>query len=203
MPRGPSIGRYVATAFVVPLPVAYTPRIWNMTQCVQMPTQRAILREAWFAAVAIAHNGPGQPTAFADSAEEVRALRRGPVAANGLARWPVYLILLHPPGSPKEWRGIVGSRLMATLLPQLEACGFYCRPICVESPAYKILLWPMDAVWTTHAPADLVMPLRDRILPCLFVMFQTAYGALWGNGAPDRPPLSDLLPSLDLQLSDS
>jgi hypothetical protein len=194
------IGRHLATAFVVPLPVACTTRVWNMTQCVHGATQRAVLREAWCAAVAIATAGPTGDMQFVDFADELRALRCGPQAANGLARWPVYLTVALPFGAAHEWRGIVASRLMATLLPQLDACGFFCRPLCTDEPTYKILLWPMDAVWTTHAPLDLVLPMRDRLMPCLFVMLQTAYIALWGpNGGP---PLVELLPSLDLQLCD-
>ena len=29
---------------------------------------------------------------------------------------------------------------------------------------------------------NLLLPLRDRLLPCLFVMLQAAYQALWGTG---------------------
>jgi hypothetical protein len=116
----------------------------------------------------------------------------------------VYLTVALPPTAPQEWRGIVASRLMSTLLPQLDACGFFCRPLCTESPAYKVLLWPMDAVWTTHAPLDLLLPLRERLMPCLFVMLQTAYVSLFGDIDPSvrPPPLTLLLPSLDLRLCD-
>jgi hypothetical protein len=76
-----SIGRHLATAFVVPLPIACTSRVWNMTQCVNGATQRAIVREAWVAAVAIAAAGPHRAaTAFPDFVAELRMLRSGPLA---------------------------------------------------------------------------------------------------------------------------
>ena len=130
-------------------------------------------------------------------------------------RWPIYLTIKLPDCSPEEWRGIIGSRLMSVLLPQLQACGFFPRPLCVDRPAYMLLLWvgchiccdvtfhsrPVDCVWTNQSYLEFTLPLEDRILPCLFAMLETAYNTLW-DAQTERPPLSTLLPQLDIHLSD-
>ena len=192
-----SLSRHQATAFVVPLPTALPPRVWNMTNCVHVATQRSLLREAWSAALA-----PGPPMLVPEYRNEVREFtcQRHATGGTMVMRWPVYLSIERPAQAPLEWRGIVGARLIGMLVPQLEACGFFPRPLCVDEPAYLVLLWPVDAVWATHAPADLVLPLRGRILPCIFAMLQAAYLTLWGR-AP-RQQMESLLPTIDIQLAD-
>lgn len=135
-------------------------RVWNMTQSVQLVTQRTLLREAWSGAL---HRNVGAWVNFRD---ELRAQTCSHHSIDGhlRARWPLYLSLTLPEWSPIEWRGIIGSRIMATLLPQLEACGFYPRPLCVDRPGYLVLLWPADATWTGNAACNLTSPRRQRAL---------------------------------------
>lgn len=169
-----------------------------MTQCVQMVTQQTLLREAWRVATL-------KTMHFVDFRQELRDImcRQQPELPQlCVPRWPVYLTVQLPETSPVEWRGIVGSRLMAVLLPQLQACGFFPRPLCVDKPSYMVLLWPLDSVWTTQSHIEFMLPLQDRILPCLFAMLETAYDTLWDHQHTDHPPLADLLPKLDIQLSD-
>jgi hypothetical protein len=120
---------------------------------------------------------------------------------------------------------------MVTLLPQLVACGFFPRPLCIDDPSYLILLWPVDATWGqrfrgsgllgnpargTHArhgrtgacvgcappcAGDAVLPLQERVMVCLFGMLRTAHAALTATGSA-LPPLAQLLPDLDVQLCD-
>lgn len=190
-----SLGRHQATSFVVPLPTTLAPRVWNMTQSVQVSTQRSLLREAW--AAALSASPPNELPEFRHEMREYTCQRHGPQGT----RWPVYLCVELPLSAPPEWRGIVGARLMSTLLPQLEACGFFPRPLCVDEPSYLVLLWPVDATWSTHAPADLVLPLRGRILPCMYAMLQAAYVTMWGTRTT-KPRVESLLPSIDVQLAD-
>lgn len=192
-----SVGRHLITSFVVPMPYDTDNRsamVWNMTQCVQAPNHRAILREAWAASA-------GLRAPVLDYRNEVRdlAFRRMTIDGAMRCRWPMYLSVALPAAAPPEWCGIVASRLMATLLPQLEMCGFVPRPLCVDRPAYLILLWPRDASTTT----SLLLPLEDRILPCIYHMLESAYRVLYGAAATtERPRLERLIPTLDLQLSD-
>jgi hypothetical protein len=213
-----SVGRRLVTNFVVPLPfISGTGRLWNMsgrlpvpgaprrigrrpavTQCVQLSNQRCLLREARRALEA----APEEP--LGDYRKEMQTVPAGP----GRPRWPVYLSITFPENSPYEWRGIVGSRLMSTLLPQLESSGLFARPLCVDTPAYVVLLWPMDALWVTQARNDALLPIRERVLPCLFSMMETAFLTLWprsvagGDGRDAGPRLVHLLPDLDLHLCD-
>lgn len=116
------------------------------------------------------------------------------------SRWPVYLSVTLPSGAPPEWRGIVGSRLMSVLLPQLQACGFFPRPLCVDTPSYLLLLWPADSIWSNVSHTDVMLPLQERILPCLFAMLESAHHTLWPGR--DAPPLRQLLPEMDVHLCD-
>jgi hypothetical protein len=64
------------------------------------------------------------------------------------------------------------------------------------------MLWPRDALMSTHAPSDVVIPLRDRLFPCVFMMLQGAYESIWGNGEQSHSPVfSDLLPMMEIRLS--
>ena len=193
-----SMGRHLSTAFVVPLPSSSGYRVWNMTQCVHHTNQQVILREAWTAATS-------RNTEFVNFRNEMREMcyLRHTVHGMVLMRWPVYLSVRLPDCSPPEWLGIVGSRLMSVLLPQLQACGFFPRPLCVDNPSYLVLLWPMDSVRTNVSHVDVALPLQDRILPCLFAMLEAAYITLWSKGTIlDAPPLNRLLPELDVHLCD-
>ena len=197
-----SVGRHLSTSFVVPLPVgadSYSIRVWNMTQCVQQANQHTLLREAWLATSC--HSLPYKN--FRNEKREMLCHRHNDIG-KVVMRWPVYLSIKLPERSPPEWRGIVASRLMSTLLPQLQACGFYPRPLCVDNPAYLVLLWPVQCLWADRAKEDLVLPLQDRILPCLFAMLESAYIALWSDPEDLKwaPPLKSLLPELDIHLCD-
>ena len=193
-----SMGRHLSTAFVVPLPSSSGYRMWNMTQCVQTSNQQVILKEAWNAATFRAAE-------FPEYRHEMRDMccRRHNTEGALLLRWPVYLSVRLPDCSPPEWHGIVGSRLMSVLLPQLQACGFFPRPLCVENPCYTVLLWPSDSVWSNVSHVDIALPLQDRILPCLFAMLESAYISMWSaKSTEDAPSLSRLLPELDVHLCD-
>ena len=193
-----SMGRHLSTSFVVPLPSCDGCRVWNMTQCVQQATQQTLLIEAWRAATV--RMWPYEPYRH-----EMREMLCHRQSSNGdvLIRWPVYLSVTLPEASPAEWRGIFGSRLMSMLLPQLQACGFFPRPLCVDNPSYVLLLWPIESMWAKHSQSDIVLPLEERILPCLFAMVESAYTTLWGFYDKEvAPPLSSLLPELDVHLWD-
>lgn len=140
----------------------------EMPQCVQTVTQQAIACEALQAA--------RNPARIIDAPDYRREVMQKGVS---LSRWPLYLVrracekrrapadptIALSSNAPPEWRGIVGSRLIPmaagpplcgpaqALLPQLEACGFLSRPLCVDAPAYVILLWPADAQRATSPAA--------------------------------------------------
>ena len=141
-----------------------------MTQAVHPITQRTLLREAWLASGCRVHQ-------MFDYRHEMRMhlCHRHSQNGNLVVRWPVYLSVTLPEESPPEWRGVIGSRLMAVLLPQLLQSGLFPRPLCVEEPSYLLLLWPLDSVCYSHAQQDIAIPLQDRILPCLFAMLESAY----------------------------
>ena len=128
--------------------------------------------------------------------------RRHDMMGEIVTRWPVYLSITFPADSPPPWKGIVGSRLMTVLLPQLQGCGFFPRPLCVDEPSYLLLLWPLESMWTHYAKEDIILPLQDRVLPCLFAMLETAHSNLWSYNARVAPPLTCLLPELDVMLCD-
>ena len=46
------------------------------------------------------------------------------------------------------------------------------------------------------------VPLQDRVLPCLFAMLETAHSNLWSYNMRAAPPLTCLLPELDVMLCD-
>ena len=93
---------------------------------------------------------------------------------------------------------------MSVLVPQLQACGFFPRVLCVDSPSYLVVLWPGDSVWTNVSQSDIALPVQERVLPCLFAMLEAAYLTLWGAEklVHDAPPLTRLLPELDVHLCD-
>ena len=84
--------------------------------------------------------------------------------------WPVYLCFEMDGACPVAWRSLVSSRLVTTVVPQLDASGFFPRPLCI-SPSEGclwntqasltlghraiILLWPQHAMWHTHALHDI------------------------------------------------
>ena len=221
-PLSVSIGRHMTTSFIVPLPTRSGLRAWNMTplgkpvrksvisifmiffeamtglpkmtQCVQKANQTAILHEA---NVCIGR----RIVRTDDLRTELRtaAASRLGVTRQLASRWPVYLVIQFPERSPAEWLGIIGSRLMNTLVPQLQGAGFYPRPLCVDTPGYIVLLWPQEALVTTHARSDAVIPLQERLLPCLFAMLKGAYDTIWEGG--QGPAIMDILPRIDVQLS--
>jgi hypothetical protein len=85
---------------------------------------------------------------------------------------------------------------MPTVLPQLQQCGFFARPLCVSSPTYIILLWPNNT-----SPRDIILPLSERLLPCLYAMTESAHAALW-HGRPGAPNIRLLFPRMDIALRD-
>lgn len=165
-----------------------------MTQAVHAATHIAILHEAWAAA---ARNGP-----LVDYRVEMQRLISARLLGPCRMRWPLYFQLAVPAAAPRAWHGIVGSRLMATLLPQLEACGLHPRPLCVSRPSYLVLLWPRGALWATASDQELVLPLRERVLPALFNMLTGAYRTLC-VGMPDAPALDLIMPIVDVTMTDS
>jgi hypothetical protein len=83
--------------------------------------------------------------------------------------WPIYLCFEMDSVYPVEWRSLVSSRLVTTVVPQLDAAGFFPRPLCIttsegcegtQTSLYLghltiILLWPQHAMWHTHAVHDI------------------------------------------------
>lgn len=196
-----SIGRYLLTNVVVPLPSVGQGRFWNMTQAVTPANQRFITREAWIATM------QRLPAAVVPNfREEMRSFSLTRHAGTGrlLVRWPLYLSVTFPADVPREWQGIVASRLMPTVIPQLERCGFIPRPLCCDHPAYILLIWPHDAVWSTKCHREIILPLGERLVPSIFSSLQSAYSVLIASsvGSPSLPPLERLLPILDLHLCD-
>ena len=53
--------------------------------------------------------------------------------------WPIYLCFEVDDASPTEWRSLVSSRLVTTVVPQLDASGFFPRPLCI--PASEGCVW--------------------------------------------------------------
>lgn len=119
---------------VVPMPLKIddAQNAWNMTQSVQQPQMLAIVREA------------SQVKSLPDASGLVKQNFRDELRSRRtfLSRWPLFLRITLPEDAPPAWKGIFASRLMPTLIPQLEVCGFYPRPLCVDDPAFVILLWP-------------------------------------------------------------
>ena len=124
------------------------------------------------------------------------------------------------------WRGIFSSRLihegqffrpsaLPVLIPQLVLCGFHPRPFCVERPHFVIALWPEEALYHTKSSYGVILPMRDRIIPCLcpqrpmvasflrsHAMVEDAYAALSLRKNADLPRADELLPRLDLTIED-
>lgn len=173
-----------------------------MTQAVQWSQHQSILREAWT-------TGLRRPRACAegwsvpDYREEVL---HAPAPLLSLHHrdqppgvWPIHLILWIPVRAPTMWRVLLGSRLVSTLGPQLDAGGYFVRPLCVDAP-FILLLWPHDCTWTCWSPVDYLLPLRARLREVLFQMLFDAYHLLWPDGRkhPEALPLSMLLPEMGI-----
>jgi hypothetical protein len=204
-----SVGPNLLSSFIVPLPTANGIHCWNMTQAVQAHNQTFITREAWIASM--------RPLAVPDGpVPDYRAEMDPPAAAASAfvhprIRWPIYVTVTFP-AHPVEWKGMAASRLMPLLQRQLSLCGFIPRPLCCEHPAYVILIWPKDSVWSMRSHQDIIVPVWERIEPVFFVTLRAAYRDLQAKLALQSaaaaghtitlPLLQDLLPCLDFQLSD-
>jgi hypothetical protein len=59
-------------------------------------------------------------------------------------------------------------------------------------------------VWSNQSHREVLLPLRERLLACLFNNLESAYAVLTAAQAtlPLLPRLDRLLPDLDLQLCD-
>lgn len=133
---------------------------------------------------------------------------------NVYEQWPLHLAVQWPATcSPPQWRSLVDNRLVATLGPQLDACGFFARPMCSTDP-FVFLLWPQEAAWIRNAETEVLLPLRRRVARTqahtdtytqwvlahvLFLMLLEAHRALWPAGCSGIPPqLRDLVPEVRL-----
>lgn len=200
-----SVGRRLVTSFVVPLPCGSTE--WNMTQCVAWPQHACLLREAWDAGLRRLRVGLDPVVVCGPSPAGKRD------GGGGGSRWPLVLAVRLARPAPPQWDALVSSRLVATLGPQLDACGFFARPLCLDDP-FVILLWPQEHVWSGQSRRELVLPLRKRVGTALFQMLWDAHRSLWpghhpdagtsargggGHGGPDTvPELRDLVPDVSL-----
>lgn len=182
-----SVGRRLVTSFVVPLPCEGS--AWNMTQAVQWPNHLALLRDAWDAGLRRVRVGGPPVAGGADLLEETRRLAL-------VDPWPLFLVVRVPRDAraPAGWWTLVVNRVVPTVWPQLDACGFYARPLCTDEP-FVFLLWPQEYVWSRHSRTDLVLPLRERVGNALFHMVLEAHRTLPAGSAPS---LADLLPVLSL-----
>lgn len=199
-----SMGRFLFTNVVVPLPCTEgTGRFWNMTQAVTPANQRFITREAW---IATRHRiVPGSVAEYRDEMRRFSLACLVDPAGHRVVRWPLYLSIAFPADAPRDWQGIVASRLIPTIVPQLERSGFVPRPLCCDRPAYVVLLWPRDAVWSTKNHRELILPLGERLCPSILASLHSAYVMLLSNSIHrDRPlpPFERLLPLLDLHMCD-
>jgi hypothetical protein len=162
------------------------------------------------AALAVSTGADGLPNrTTATIGREPQLVRSSAPRQAGGRGPPLHLLITVPLASPPgrhrvcvlpsdapEWHGIIGSRLMPTLLPQLQQCGFFARPLCVSSPSYVILLWPNDT-----SPRDTILPLSERLLPCLYAMAESAHTAVW-HGRCGAPNIRLLFPTMDVALCD-
>ena len=209
-----------------------------LQHCVQWSQHLCILREAWETGIRRLKatkeewripdyqdqmlRSPGLPP--------LSPLNTTPMGSTVGGCWPVHMILWIPTRAPAMWRLLVSSRLVPTLgppgltdhigfngpvCPQLDAGGFFVRPLCVDSP-FIFLLWPQDCTWTVHSPAEYLLPLQARLREVFFQMLQEAYQLLWPAAAashnkannsskpdqqtsgPPPPPLSSLLPEMGI-----
>lgn len=196
-----SMGWYLHTNVVVPLPAAGNGRFWNMTQAVTPANQRFITREAWIATM---HRVI--PESVRDFRQEMRTFSLTRHASSGrlLIRWPLYLSVTFPSDAPLDWHGIAASRLMPNILPHLDRCGFIPRPLCCDHPSYMILIWPHDAVWSNKCHREVILPLGERLIPSIFAALQSAYNVIVSTSVRGQPlpPLERLLPTLDIHLCD-
>ena len=207
-----SIGRRMFTSFVVPLPCGSG---WNKTQsprgasssssvprvcpAVGWTQHTCILREA----LSTGRRRPSVAVLLETIALE--DFRDEMLIRSTYEQWPVHLVVrwpshphpLVPPTADKsasQWRSLVDSRLVATLSPQLDACGLFARPLCMDDP-FVFLLWPQEAAWTRHAEIEVLLPLRRRVSRVLFLMLLEAHQSMWPQ---DGPPLRDLVPEVQL-----
>ena len=114
-----------------------------------------------------------------------------------LSEWPLFLLVRPVAGEPKRWRSVVSNRLTTTLVSQLDASGFFTRPLCHDDP-FVFCLWPQDVLHVRHSKLDLVLPLRRRVGRALFHMLAEAYHTTWASDDTDAPELRDLLPDVRL-----
>lgn len=183
-----SVGRRLVTSFVVPLPCG---SIWNTCQAVQWPQHASLLHEAWQAGM--------RRLRVEQCIHEPNLLLEIQRHAQ-VAEWPLFLLVRMPRGAPLAWDVLVSNRLTCTLGPQLDASGFFVRPLCLDRP-FVFLLWPQECIWSRHARSDLVLPLRKRVGKALFHMLLEAHRTLWpptAENAWEAPDLRDLIPQLTL-----
>lgn len=203
-----TVGRRMATSFVVPLPCGTlwtasllplekkmngTPVVRNMTQAVQWPQHLSLLREAWGMGIRRLP-ATAEQWQFEDYRDEVR--RTGI-----LQPWPLHLVVWIPETAPARWRVLVASRIVSTLGPQLDAGGFFARPMCIDDP-FVFLLWPQDCTWSRWSPTEYILPLKTRMQEVLFHMIHEAYQLLWPSSTDHNttppPSLCDLIPELKI-----
>lgn len=159
-----------------------------MTQSVQWPQRQSICHEAW----QTARTCEGPP--FVDLRIELRSLRR-------FYAWPLFLTIELPFSSPPEWCGLIGSRLLTVMVPQLWAAGFFPRPLCVERPYFLIALWPKEALTHEVCQETIILELKERLAAPLFALCVKSFAesrlSVGGDAA-----LQDLLPFVDIQPMD-
>ena len=153
------------------------------------PQHLTVLREAWAM-------GVRRPRADDDD-WRFEDLRREVYRVGTRHQWPLHLMVWVPAAAPPPWRALVVNRLVSTLGPQLDAGGFFARPLCDDDPLVY-LLWPQDCTASPHALREYLLPLRARLAAVVFRLAYDGYLSLWPAGDPAAPPLADLLPQLRL-----
>lgn len=120
--------------------------------------------------------------------------RREVYLAGTQKQWPLHLVVWLPKQAPPNWRALILNRIVSTVGPQLDAGGFFTRPLCVSDPIV-FLLWPQDCTWSRVSPLEYLLPLRQRLKEVVFQMVHDGHWMLWpgGDGAP---PLAELLPEM-------
>lgn len=112
-------------------------------------------------------------------------------------QWPLHLMTWVPASAPPNWRALVVNRLVLTLGPQLDAGGFFGRPLCGDDPLIY-LLWPQDCTSSTRALREYLLPLRVRLREVVFRMAYEGYLTLWPQRDASTPALAELLPQMRL-----
>ena len=163
-----TIAKYTATKLVIPLPCGSRR---NMTQHVGRSQHAYILHEM---CKLLAHTVGCR----ADYVTELTYM--APSACTFLS--------IHCDTGVVSWDSVVASRVMLTLVPQLEVCGYYVRPLCLNKPMVIVLL-------PRHQGS---LPLGARLIPILVKMLVDCY-----QTAPQdiklKRSLSELMPILDVQ----